>query len=54
VATGILERRPYESRPQRYEYLLTEKGRGLHPALNALVRWGDRHLSAEERAASNN
>jgi DNA-binding HxlR family transcriptional regulator len=42
---GILERRLYQERPERYEYRLTEKGRELWPALMALMQWGDRHLA---------
>src|SRR4051812_28146151 len=29
VDEGVLERRLYQERPERYEYLLTPKGRGL-------------------------
>jgi DNA-binding HxlR family transcriptional regulator len=42
---GILERRRYQERPARFEYLLTDKGRELLPALAALRQWGDRHLA---------
>ncbi len=42
VATGVFERRPYEERPPRYEYRLTEKGRALLPVLLAMIAWGDR------------
>jgi DNA-binding HxlR family transcriptional regulator len=45
VAEGILERRPYNSRPERFEYHLTKKGRELGVPLLALMQWGDRHLS---------
>jgi len=45
VRAGVLERVRYQTRPPRYEYRLTEKGRDLHPVLLALVRWGDRHLA---------
>lgn len=38
---GIIERHAYQSRPVRYEYQLTEKGRGLWPVLATLSRWGD-------------
>jgi DNA-binding HxlR family transcriptional regulator len=55
VAHGVLERRQYdESRRDRHEYWPTDKGRGLYPALDALVRWGDRYMPAEQRAAPNN
>jgi DNA-binding HxlR family transcriptional regulator len=39
-AEGLLERHRYQTRPDRYEYLLTEKGRALAPVLAALRRWG--------------
>ena len=42
---GVLERVLYTERPPRYEYVLTEKGRDLFTALNALRQWGDAHLS---------
>jgi hypothetical protein len=35
----------YAERPARYEYVLTEQGRDLFTALNALREWGDEHLS---------
>jgi DNA-binding HxlR family transcriptional regulator len=44
VAEGIFERVLYNERPARYEYRLTEKGRDLFTALNALRQWGDRYL----------
>lgn len=43
VEEDILERRPYQESPQRFEYFLTEKGLDLWPALIALLAWGDRH-----------
>ncbi|MFI6601001.1 winged helix-turn-helix transcriptional regulator [Nonomuraea sp. NPDC050536] len=42
VATGVLERRPYQERPVRHEYVLTEAGRDIVPALMTLMAWGDR------------
>jgi DNA-binding HxlR family transcriptional regulator len=45
VANGILERRPYQDRPPRFEYRLTEKGRDLYPILVTLMEWGDRYAS---------
>ena len=41
IAHGVVERRPYQERPTRYDYVLTEKGRGLWPVLNAMRQWGD-------------
>ncbi|MGV7029649.1 winged helix-turn-helix transcriptional regulator [Methylobacterium symbioticum] len=44
---GLLERRPYQERPTRYEYILTEKGRDFRPVLWTLFAWGNRHLAPE-------
>jgi DNA-binding HxlR family transcriptional regulator len=42
VAEGVLAPRRYQARPERFEYLLTEKGRALYPIILALMAWGDR------------
>ena len=47
VEAGILARRPYQERPLRHEYVLTERGIDLYPILIALMQWGDRHLAGE-------
>jgi DNA-binding HxlR family transcriptional regulator len=47
IDEGILERRPYGARPDRFEYGLTEKGRELTPVLWALLRWGDKWTTGE-------
>jgi DNA-binding HxlR family transcriptional regulator len=47
VGDGLLERRRYQERPPRYEYVLTEKGRDLLPVLLSLMRWGDRWAADE-------
>lgn len=47
VGQGVLAKLPYQERPVRYEYRLTEKGLALYPALIALVHWGD-HYYADE------
>jgi DNA-binding HxlR family transcriptional regulator len=44
---GVLERRIYQERPPRYEYLLTEKGLELWPTIVALMNWGDRYATPE-------
>ncbi len=41
VEEGILYRERYQERPDRYEYVLTQKGLDLWPAINALRAWGD-------------
>jgi DNA-binding HxlR family transcriptional regulator len=45
VAEGILEKRPYQERPPRHEYFLTEKGLELWPVMVSMMHWGDRHLT---------
>jgi DNA-binding HxlR family transcriptional regulator len=47
VEEGILERRAYQERPERFEYRLTEKGLDLFPVLMSLMKWGDRHAPDE-------
>lgn len=37
---GIIGKRPYQNNPVRYEYFLTEKGRGLSSIIRELVTWG--------------
>jgi DNA-binding HxlR family transcriptional regulator len=48
VDRGILERRPYQDRPPRFEYRLTPMGVDLFPILMALARWGNRWLAGAE------
>lgn len=42
VGHQVLERRPYQERPVRHEYVLTERGRDLWHVVHALQQWGDR------------
>ena len=42
VEAGVMRRQQYSEQPDLYEYLLTDKGRDLAPALIALTEWGDR------------
>ncbi|MFG2844623.1 winged helix-turn-helix transcriptional regulator [Kitasatospora sp. NPDC048296] len=44
VADGVLEKRLYHPHPPRYEYHLTDTGRGLLPVLVALQDWGGRYI----------
>jgi DNA-binding HxlR family transcriptional regulator len=48
VEAGVLVKRPYQQRPRRDEYRLTEKGRDLYPVILSLVHWGDRHMADEQ------
>ncbi len=47
VDEGLLVRRPYQEKPLRNEYVLTDKGRDFFPVLMAMVHWGDQWLSDE-------
>jgi DNA-binding HxlR family transcriptional regulator len=47
VEEGVLSRQAYQDRPLRHEYRLTPKGLDLHPAVMALVHWGDRYYAGE-------
>lgn len=47
VEEGLLSRVPYQERPVRYEYLLTDKGRDFFPVMAAMMAWGDRWLAPE-------
>src|SRR3984893_8556786 len=40
VRYGVLRRVPYQERPKRYEYILTQKGLDLHPVMMAIVFFG--------------
>ena len=42
VDSGVLERRRYQDRPPRDEYVLTDKGTELVDLLMVMVAWGDR------------
>jgi DNA-binding HxlR family transcriptional regulator len=50
VEEGLLERRPYQERPPRSEYRLTEAGLDLWPSIVALLQWGNRHLPPKPQA----
>lgn len=51
VAEGLLQRVPYqeEGARARHEYVLTEKGEALLPALVGLLRWANDYLPPAER-----
>ena len=43
-ASGIVFKQPYQQKPVRYEYVLTEKGQDLGNVLLALKAWGLKHI----------
>jgi DNA-binding HxlR family transcriptional regulator/peroxiredoxin len=54
TASGIVERAPYQERPTRYAYRLTDRGRALLPVLVALQDWGDRWLLSDGELSGTN
>ena len=51
-ADGLVERRPYNDRPLRHEYHLTEMGRAFYPVFLAMRAWGETWCkSADEEVA---
>jgi DNA-binding HxlR family transcriptional regulator len=48
TAAGLISRTVNEGPPVSVTYELTETGRGLIPALNALSRWASESLPARE------
>lgn len=40
----IIARAPYQERPRRYAYTLTQKGRDLSDILVVAARWAKKHL----------
>nr|WP_233556463.1 helix-turn-helix domain-containing protein [Noviherbaspirillum sedimenti] len=43
---GIIEKRQYQVRPDRYEYRFTARGRDLYGSMIVMMRWGDKWLSS--------
>lgn len=50
VEAGILKKSAYSERPKRYEYIPTEKGLELEPALRLFRDWGKAHLPVRRSA----
>lgn len=49
VDDGLMVRVPYQDRPVRYEYQLTDKGRAAGDVLAAMWRYGEDHLWADDQ-----
>lgn len=49
---GLLERRRYQERPPRFEYVLTARGRDFWPVLVAMMAYGNRHFATEGVAST--
>lgn len=50
VDAGLFERRQYSSRPERYEYVLTDCGRDFLPVLWTMLEWGNKHFCSDGNA----
>jgi DNA-binding HxlR family transcriptional regulator len=45
VDVGLLQRRKYQTKPVRNEYVLTELGRSMRPGIVTLAAWGNARLT---------
>jgi DNA-binding HxlR family transcriptional regulator len=52
VEAGLVSRTYYAEVPPRVEYALTDRGRALRPAIDALKRWGMRAANLRSTAQS--
>ncbi len=50
-AEGVVEKRRYQEKPERFEYHLTDAGNELRPILLSLAEWGARWTGEHTRAA---
>lgn len=44
IEDELISKQPYQEKPLRYEYVLTEKGRSLGIVLQAMVNWGEANI----------
>jgi DNA-binding HxlR family transcriptional regulator len=44
VEWGLVRREPYQQRPVRFEYHLTEMGKAMEPVLLQIMAWGHKRL----------
>jgi hypothetical protein len=50
VLQGVLEKRPYQTTPVRFEYRLTAAGLALYPIVLAMHGWSQRWLVGPDEA----
>ena len=48
IEAGVVAKTPYQERPVRYKYALTDSGLGLFPVLLELMRYGNEWLPAKD------
>lgn len=41
---GLVSKNPYQDRPVRYEYKLTDTGRSLGPVIKSILNWAGKQL----------
>ncbi len=46
---GLVEKRPYQARPERFDYALTQQGQALLPVLQEVCRWANAHIEGTWR-----
>ena len=44
VENGLLEKHLYQDKPPRYEYHLTDAGKGLLPVIQSMAVWADSYI----------
>lgn len=45
VKNGLVEKRLYQNKPPRYEYFLTDAGKGLLPVIKSMAVWARKHIN---------
>ncbi|MDX1820935.1 MAG: winged helix-turn-helix transcriptional regulator [Paracoccaceae bacterium] len=50
-AAGVLRREPYQERPLRHEYRLTDRGKALYPVMVSLIDWANAHVPPPEASS---
>jgi len=44
TSEGLVEKTPYQTRPIRYDYTLSKKGKALQPVLQEICRWANEYI----------
>jgi DNA-binding HxlR family transcriptional regulator len=44
VENGLVEKRSYQNNPPRYEYYLTDAGKGLLPVIESMALWAEKSI----------
>ena len=45
VKNGLVEKHLYQNNPPRYEYHLTDAGKGLLPVIKSMAVWAKKHIN---------